>query len=373
MTVTLTVNGQVYQRWTGTRVTRGLLRACGGFEVETPGEIDPPILPFGSCVLADDGEQIITGYVDEVRIEIAARGTKTRITGRSKTADLVDCIPELSTNQFNGYTIDQIARAMAAPFGINVVVGPGVDVGNTFSDATYEWNEPAFRFLNRLARQRGVLLTDNPMGDLVIATAGTDRAPAGLTTGPGGNVFEARGTLSGRHRFSKYTIRSQTSLNVTGVAETDIEAQALDPAVPRYRPWSGIAESALSKPDAQKRADWERSHRFGDAVVAVLAVPEWRAAGQLWQINQLAKCTVPRLGLNDTLLIGGVDFRDDQQGRRTDLMVARPAAFSLQPLAPTDSSWAGVPNVAAGAAGTPTTGKAGPSSAAVGSSPAPLT
>jgi len=223
------------------------------------------------------------------------------------------------------------------------------------------------------------MLTDNPSGDLVIATAGTGRAPAALATGPGGNVFEAHGTLSGRRRFSKYTIRSQAGLAVTGsTVDPDIEGRALDPAVPRYRPWAGIAESALPPADAQKRADWERSHRFGEAVVAVLSVPEWRAGGganggQLWQINQLTKCTVPRLGLADTLLIGAVDFREDQQGRRTDLMVARPSAFSLQPLAATDNTWAGVPNVANGVAGTPTTGKAGPSSAAVGSSRVPLT
>jgi len=146
MTVTLTIAGQVYQRWTGTRVTRGLLRACGGFEVETPGEIDPPILPFAPCVLADDGEPVITGYVDEARIEIAARGTKTRITGRSKTADLVDCMPDLTTNQFSGYALDAIARAMAAPFGINVVVSPGVNVGDRSQTRLTNGMNPRFAF-----------------------------------------------------------------------------------------------------------------------------------------------------------------------------------------------------------------------------------
>lgn len=362
MTVTLSVNGEIYQRWTGVRVLRSLKNVCAGFQIETPGEIDPPILPFSSCVLSDDDDPVITGYVDEVKPEIAARDTRTSITGRSKTADLVDCMLEdfaADTNQFTGSKLDQIARAVAAKFGIAVVVGPGVNVGDAFQDATFEWNETAFRFLERLARQRGVLLTDDPQGDLVLATTGTATAPAPLATGPGGNVFLARGLLSGRQRFSSYTIRSQAGLWQTQNGQTaDATAgQAQDPGVPRHRPWAGIAESALLQSDAQTRAEWEAAHRLGEAVMAILSVPEWRASGQLWQVNQLARCTVPRLGLADTLLIGAVDYREDDRGRRTDLTLARPAAFSPEPLADKDASWAGIVPAAPGAAGNPTAAK----------------
>lgn len=347
MTVTLSVGGQIYRRWTGIRITRSLKRVCAGFEVETPGEVDPPILPFASCVLADDGEAIVTGYVDEARIEIGAHDTKTRITGRSKTADLVDCmLVAFQTNQFTGYAFDAIARAVAKPFGIDVVVGPGVSVGDPFADATFEWNETAFRFLERLARQRGLLLTDDANGNLVIATVGTGRAPASLAMGQGGNVFAARGVLSGRQRYSQYTVRSQVGLWVTGSdVQPNIEGTAQDPGVPRNRPWAGIAETALEPADAQKRAEWEASHRLGAAVLAILSVPEWRGGaggGQLWQTNQLTKCTVPRLSLNGDMLIGAVDFRENEQGRRTDLTVALPSAFTPEPLAASDATWAGI-------------------------------
>jgi prophage tail gpP-like protein len=340
MTMTLSIGGQIYQRWTSVRVSRGLKRLCGAFQIETPGEVDPPILPFAACVLADDGDPLITGYVDETRIEIAARSTRTRIRGRSKTAVLVDCMPQFANSQFNDNALDAIARGVAGAFGINVIVGPGINVGDPFRAATFEWSETAFSFLERLARQRGVLLTDDVNGNLVLATLGTTPAPSPLATGPGGNVFAARGLLSGQHRFSEYTIRSQAGMWQTGgpvqPANTGV---ANDPGVPLLRPWAGIAESPLMPGDAQKRALWEAAHRQGEAVTAVLSVPEWRAAGQLWQTNQLVKCTVPRLKLNDSMLIGTVEFSEDDQGRRTELTVAPPSAFSPEPLPAEDATW----------------------------------
>ena len=299
MTVTLAVGGQLYQRWTAVKIIRGLKQVAAGFQISTPGEIDPPILPFAPCVLADDGEPIVTGYVDECRIEVSARATSTRITGRSKTGQLVDCMPQFPVTQFTGNAFDQIARAVAGLLGINVVIGPGVVIGGQFADATFEWNETAFLFLERLARQRGLLLTDDAAGNLVIATLGTTPAPAALVAGPGGNVFSAHGVLSGRRRFSTYTVRSQAGMFQTGgAAQNNVEGHGADPSVPLFRPWAGIAESALQQADAQKRADWEASHRLGAAVMGLLSVPEWRAGaapGQLWQTNQLVSCTVPRL------------------------------------------------------------------------------
>lgn len=360
MTVTLSVNGQIYQRWTGVRITRSLKRVCAGFEIDTPGEVDPPILPFAACVLADDGDPIVTGYVDEARIEIAARETHTRITGRSKTGQLVDCTPEFPVTQFNGNTFDAIVRAVAKPFGITVVIGAGVNVGDAFADATFEWSETAYRFLERLARQRGLLLTDDPAGDLVVATLGTSPAPSPLATGPGGNVFAARGLLAGRQRFSQYTVRSQAGMWQTGSqVQPANQGQASDPGVPLYRPKAVIAESALLTADAQKRAEWEASHRLGASVVGVLSVPEWRAgpgAGQLWQTNQIAKCTVSRLDMNGALLIGAVEFREDERGRRTELTVALPAAYSPEPLSNADATWFGITPPGSGATGTPSSG-----------------
>lgn len=356
MSATLTIGGVTYQRWQSVRVTRGLKRGCSDFEFTAPCELTPPVLPFAACTITEAGSAVLTGYVDDVRPEIEARSSKTVITGRSKICDLIDCMPEFipQTNQFNGYTLDAIARALGQGFGINVVLSSGVDVGDPFPDATFERSETCWAFLERLARQRAVLLTDDEKGNLVLATVGTANAPGNLLQGQGGNVFRARGDLSGKERFSEYHIRSQAGKKATGgKVQPAIKAIAYDGGVTRYRPWGGIAESAILTADAQTRANWEASHRSGQAVKATLSVPEWRANGTLWETNQLAQCTVPRLGLNDKFLIGEVDYKEDErQGRYVELQVSPPSAFVPGELKEkgkkttgTGAAWAGIVNV----------------------------
>src|SRR5579859_3871605 len=126
MTVTLHVNGQVYQTWTSVRITQGLKRGCSDFAFEAPGEYFPSIQPFMSCVIKDDDDTVLTGYIDCVEPDITARSSRTTIAGRSKVMDLVDCMPTFTTNQFNGYALDAIARAVAATFDVDLVVGPNV-------------------------------------------------------------------------------------------------------------------------------------------------------------------------------------------------------------------------------------------------------
>ena len=121
-----------------------------------------------------------------------------------------------------------------------------------------------------------------------------------------------------------------------GAVECQIEGQAADAGVPRFRPWCGAAESALGTDEAQTRADIGsrrivsagRSRRHcrcrNGAPPAGCGKPTSSSA-----------CTVPRLGLADALLIGAVAFREDGEGgRRTELTVAPPAAFTPKPQAP---------------------------------------
>lgn len=344
MSVTLNIAGQTYRRWTSVSIKRGLKQVCSQFSLETPAELSPAIVPFQPCSVSDDGDLLLTGYIVSVAIDVDAQTSKARITGQSKTQDLVDCMPEFGTNQFDGSTLDAIARTIAAAFGIGVVIGAGVDVGDPFPVTRFKRDETGFAFLERLARQRAVLLTDDAAGNLVLATAGTARAPASLAMGKSGNVARSQGRLNGKGRFSKYTILSQAGISLTGSdVQTDVEAVANDGGVPRYRPWSGLAETASLVGDAQKRANWEAAHRSGQAVQATFTVPEWRANGILWQQNQLVHCTAPRLSIAGDFLIGEIEYQEDMSGRKVLLTVAPPSAYMPQPPVTTvGGTWAGI-------------------------------
>ena len=156
---------------------------------------DFPLGPFQECTAAIGSDPVLTGYIDNYLPEVEADRHAVRVTGRSKTEDIVDCTPDIAGGQFAGYKLDAIARAIAGLFKIDVVVQ--TDVGEPFPDATIERHETGFAFLERLCRLRSVLATDDEQGRLVLTRAGSDRAHDALLQGPGGNVQWASAVITG--------------------------------------------------------------------------------------------------------------------------------------------------------------------------------
>jgi prophage tail gpP-like protein len=197
---TLTVNGQRYERWEEIRVTREIDRMCTDFNIAVSERFlgsaaDFPLAPFMPCTVAIGGDVVLTGYIDNYLPEVEADRHAVRITGRSKTEDIIDCTPDIQGGQFAGYKLDAIARAIGQsvgkPYPIDVVVE--TDVGEPFPDAAIERHETGFAFLERLCRLRSILATDDEQGRLVLTRPGAKRATDALLQGPGGNVQWAAG------------------------------------------------------------------------------------------------------------------------------------------------------------------------------------
>ena len=345
----LRVDGRDYAGWTALTVTRSMEQGCSSFTAqvverwigqEQPWQIDlfrPVEVLLGSDVT-------LTGYVDRYAAQIDARSRVVTITGRSKTADLVDCtaVP----GELRGNTLEAIARSAAAPFGVEVVtIG---EAGAVIPLAAPSRDQPIWQWLEELARTRGVLLTDDGQGRLVLAQAAQDRAPGALMIGQ--NVLAASGELDGAERFSTVTVLAQlpppevtalvadtaedASGDPTDVVAPGVSASASDPNVPRFRERVIIAERALTPAEAKARAIWEAKHAAGRGARAQVTVRGWRDAdGALWRINRLIACDLPALQLVREMLIVGVTFKIDPNGRTTDLELAPQECFAPQPAA----------------------------------------
>ena len=126
--VTLRVNGREWNGWTSVRIGAGIERLARDFSVEItrqwPGDegittLQPRIKNGSKVEVLIGDELVITGWVEATPVRYDARSVSTGIAGRSLTADLIDCAAE--PTQFNGRSLVQIAQALAAPFGIEVV------------------------------------------------------------------------------------------------------------------------------------------------------------------------------------------------------------------------------------------------------------
>lgn len=349
--VRLRIGDRDWETWTECRITRGIERLAADFSctvserrIGAEGGRPWQVRMFDPCEVRIGEDLVLTGHVDAVQPMVEATQHVVRIAGRSRTADLIDCQSEVEGGEFRNSDLAAIARAVAQPFGVQVVAE--ADVGAPFDLVAMEKTETVFAFLERLARLRGVLLTDDPQGRLVIARADSGAAAGRLVQGD--RVLAAQGDLNGGSRFSKYIVLGQSgSLAAVaadpGTGEPEppgggdqpaVVGTAADSVVPRYRPRVITGEQQMTAAEAAERARWEAAYAAGRSVRARITVPGWRQDdGTPWAINRTIPVTLPFLQIDRTLLIASVTFvLSRTEGRRTVLELGPPEGFTPEPV-----------------------------------------
>ncbi len=350
----LLIDGRQYGGWTSARVTRGLTRCATDFDIEVSerwaGQNEPwQIKPFAKCEIFAGRDRMMTGFVDSYSPSGTATSHSVRINGRSKTMDLIDCMPDIQSGQFAGYRLSAIARAILGLFGLEVVIQtPHAE--RVIPNVNLEPAETAWAFLERLCRLVGVLATDDEQGRLVLTNVGNTKASGALVYGR--NITRYTGDLSGEKRWSDYILKGQagvggggggggiwsgaggiyTSGGPAGTVQTALRVETKDPDVPRYRPHIGVAESQMTLDQMRHRVEWQKRFAFGQSVSATISVPGWRQPnGTLWRVNQIVPVDCQMLGVKQDLLISAVTWTLSPQGHETEFTLNPVEAFEPDP------------------------------------------
>lgn len=354
-TLSVVANGQTYAGWSEISVGRGLSKCVSHFDIAVTerwagnGQLIK-LLPFTKMQILIGNTPVLTGYVDTYRPGFGGDSHAVRIAGRSVTEDLVDCMLDIPSGQFNGYTLAAIAASVANVFATGTIVQTAL-ANAVITDATIQRSETAFDFLDRLATLSGVLLTDDASGNLVMTTAGSARATGRIVQGE--NIESASATITSAGRFSQYIVKGQVGVRgaagaagfgappgtaaqanpAIGAVQTQLRAVALDKSVPRYRPHVTIAQGQLGLAAMQTRANWQAQYALGRSLKASFTVPGWtQPDGTLWTINTIVTCDVPFFGIDDDLLILEVTFNmSADTGRTTDITVGPIAGATPSP------------------------------------------
>ncbi|NDY41245.1 hypothetical protein G3N55_00070 [Dissulfurirhabdus thermomarina] len=327
--VVLTANGERFAGWDRVRLTRSIEALAGAFEVGVSGPA-AWIPPGAACTVALDGEVLLTGWVDQVAVRYGPSSHQVTVSGRDRTGDLVDCSAAYGSGQWRApRTLDQIARDLLRPYGIEVVVD--ADVGSAYPSAAIQAGETVFETLDRLARLRGVLLTSDGLGRLVLTRASSRRIATPLVRGE--NILEADATISHKDRHSAYRVLAQSPGGDGSTPEQNAHASAAasDPGVARHRPLVILAEDRADAAACRARAEWEAAVRYGRSARAVVTVQGWRHADGLWAPNRLVRVRDEWLRLDGDMLVVAVAYLLDEQGSRTQLTLARPEAYTPAP------------------------------------------
>lgn len=335
-TVTLTVDGTDYAGWQAININRGIEQVAGTFELTVterwPGsDTARRIQPGAACTVAIDDDYIITGYIDDVLISCDSLSHSVTIRGRDKTGDLVDCSAIHKTGSWTNKKLNEIAADLCEPFGVSVYAYVEY-IGEPFATAAIEQGETVFELLERLARQRGVLLTSNNTGNLVITRAANKAKNTVLTVlKDGENIIQASVSNSNRDRYSLYIGKGQSagSDGLFGAAANEPSAMVNDIHIRRYRPLIVFGEDNATIDSLTKRVTWQRNVNYGRGTNVQITVAAWRQNTMLWQPNELVKIDSGLLGINDIRLISNVNYTLDDSGTKTTLTLKNREAFDV--------------------------------------------
>ena len=303
--ITLRIDGVDWTYWTSVQVTRQMDAIAGTFSLALAdkwigGAQALPIAAGMACQILIGGEQVIDGYIDQVRPSFSATAHGISVTGRDRSADLVDCAAIHSPGQWLNCTVLQLAQALASPFGVNVTAEG--DVGAPIASFKLEEGETAFEALDRALRQRELMACPDGKGGIVLLKAGAGTASGSLRQGE--NILSAEGQFDMADRFSDYIVKGQKPGTDKGWGKDAcaVRGQYRDQAVQRYRPMLIRAEQSGDSSNAHQRAAWECSVRAARAVTVTATVQGFRQqgvgreqSGPLWQLNQMADVDLPYL------------------------------------------------------------------------------
>ena len=206
-TIELYLADKIFAGWKSLSVYRSLESMSGQFELGVairPEDDVSQIKPGSTVQLKMNGQTVITGYLDELKQSITGDSKIIVVSGRDKTADLVDCSVIHSSYHFKNQTLQQIATTLCQPFGIKVI-WQAIEAGANEKIAVWqvEPGETVFDTLSKAARHKGVLVTSDVDGNLVI-TDPSKKVVGNFTLGE--NILELELNDSWTQRYSLYRV-----------------------------------------------------------------------------------------------------------------------------------------------------------------------
>lgn len=331
--VELYVGGELFAGWKSARIERSVEQISGAFALDLtekfPGQQHRWQIECGvECTLYLDGVTAITGAVDRSERSGSATDLRLSVSGRDRTADLVDCSAvraDGTPGEIRGAKLDGLAKVLLKGFNVDVVVASGLQLGASFPTWSIEPGESVYECLERAARQRAVLLTSDGLGNLVITRAGTQRNPNALVEGE--NLLTWNAVRDDSQRYHRYMLLGQS-------AEIDSNrgsARAVDDAVRTSRRLLLVAEDLATGVTLRDRAQWERNVRRARGRTVTVTVEGFSAGERLWTPNERVAVRIPSADIDAELLIVSVTNSLDEKGAITELTLAPADAYDLLP------------------------------------------
>lgn len=340
----LEVNGQPYGNFKSASVEIRLDALSNTFSFSAVATGPLPFKGGDSCRVLVDEIPVLTGYIEVINGSYNSQSHEITIQGRDKTGDLLDSTigslsdirPPISMKQI----IEKVIKHINADINVyDIAKPPAFD--KLLDISAPEPGENAFRYLEKLARRKQVLLTSNADGNIVISKADGPRINFTLQNiikNNTNNVLSASFSYDTTGRFNLYKFAS--SLNVSalesvGVSAKDIvnqQGQITDPDIRVGRQLALVAESTFSNAQNIDRSKWEANIRKARGRTYSAVINGYRDFdGNLFDINKQVYVIDDFAGIDSWMLVNTVTFTyDENDGGQTTLSFLPEGAYTLE-------------------------------------------
>lgn len=311
------IKNKKYNAFQSMILTAGFNELCRSFTMTTFEDLASDIKIQDKIEIFIDDDKFLTGYIEGFASEIDSDSSSLSFEGRSLTADLVDCNPEIDGSYFKNKNYKDVVSNIISKFGIKLKTS--IDTG-VIKYTAINQGETCLDYLRRITAKYGYILTTNEHGDLIIENKSTGTLK-GILHWESSRIIRATRSSNYSNRFSKYICKSQDVKNTSqGVFE--------DTGVNRYRPKVITEEGAGTSPTERARNEALRS--TGEAIKVSIQYKGHRLeqTNELFEIGKEIYVFYPKLRIDQKMLIENISFSQDQsQGITTDINLVDPRAY----------------------------------------------
>jgi len=346
--IELEVNSQRFVGWSSISVGRSIEMASGRFQFEALGQREGfPISQGAEVKVFVEDELFISGFIEQISTRYDTENHSVLISGRDKTADLIDSNLDGEIEINPPFTLAQLAQKVLANIGLDLDVAVNdVSLLKPFdqdSPGSSETAHRAFDVIEQYARKRQALITFDGDNTLIFTRGSGERIDGFIKHVLGAldnNVKSAEINLDNSERFGKYVFHSIANPSFLGlndikkteenIVERKVKEEDFD--IRQSRILQIQAENSTDIADLQERVKWEANIRRARSVSYNYKMQGFKSESEIWKPNRIIKVTDDFAGLNNSdFLIKAVEFNFDlNTGSTTDLELVVPDAYSLQ-------------------------------------------
>ena len=294
--ISLMLDGSRFRYWTEISISREYdtidkIEFSAPFDTDNYSfvELFKP-LTYKSAQVMIGNQALFTGTIVSVTPDFKSDSGTVSVSAYAKAGVLMDCCPPAASLplEFKNMTLDVIAAAVCAPFGI--LTSFEGSAGGPFKRIRIEPDNPVFGQLADLAVQRNQYMGSDVLGNLVFRTADTSGAHMAQLDGGRSPVISVSPDIDSQSYFSEVTgfVGSKSGFGGTKYTVKNPLLKGVT------RPYSFSADD-IKRSEIADAVKGKMARMLGSFIRYSVAVDTWRdPAGALWEPGTFIDLIAPR-------------------------------------------------------------------------------